>query len=38
MMGPQTIPITSTITTLAFLKFIESGAGELVKKFSGKAV
>jgi hypothetical protein len=38
MAEPVTTIAASTIATLAFQKFIESGAGELAKKFTGAAI
>ena len=38
MAEPVTTIAASTIATLAFQKFIESGAGELAKKFTGAAM
>jgi hypothetical protein len=38
MAEPVTAVTASVIATLAFQKFIESGAGELAKKFTGAAI
>jgi len=38
MTDPATIWTASAIATLAFQKLIESGAGELAKKFSTEAI
>lgn len=38
MADPVTTITASAIATLAFQKFIESGAGELAKKFTGAAI
>jgi hypothetical protein len=38
MADPVTAITASAIATLAFQKFIESGAGELAKKFTGAAI
>jgi hypothetical protein len=38
MAEPVTTIAASTIVMLAFQKFIESGAGELAKKFTGSAI
>ena len=38
MVEPVTTIAASTISTLAFQKFIESGAGELAKQFTGAAI
>jgi methionine synthase II (cobalamin-independent) len=38
MADPVTTLTASAIATLAFQKFIESGAGELAKKFSTEAI
>ena len=38
MAEPVTTITASVIATLAFQKFIESGAGELAKKFTGAAI
>jgi len=38
MTDPTTVLTASTIATLAFQKFIESGGGELGKKFTTEAI
>src|SRR5215813_4853422 len=38
MAEPVTAITASALATLAFQKFIESGAGELAKKFTGAAI
>jgi hypothetical protein len=38
MTDPMTTLTASMIATLAFQEFIESGAGELAKKFIGEAI
>lgn len=38
MVDPVTTLIASAIATLAFQKFLETGAGELAKKFSTEAI
>jgi hypothetical protein len=38
MADPVTAITASVLATLAFQKFIESGVGELAKKFTGAAI